>query len=47
MTVLLVLGLGSLAPKMADAIDEKTDWSSLKQKGISFVSVAIGIYWVS
>ncbi|HPS91181.1 MAG TPA: hypothetical protein PKV33_03405 [Methanothrix sp.] len=47
MTVLLVLGLGVLAPKMADAIDEKTDWSSLKQKGISFVAVAIGIYCVS
>jgi len=47
MTVLLVLGLGVLAPKMADAIDEKTDWSSLKQKGISFVAVAIGIYCVN
>lgn len=47
MTVLLVLGLGVLAPKMADAIDEKTDWSSLKQKGISFIAVAIGIYCVS
>ena len=47
MTVLLVLGLGVLAPKMADAIDEKTDWSSLKQKGFSFVAVAIGIYCIS
>ena len=47
MTVLLVLGLGALAPKMASAIDEKTDWCSLKQKGISFFVVAIGIYCVS
>jgi hypothetical protein len=47
MTVLLILGLSVLAPKMASAIDEKTDWCSLKQKGISFIAVAIGIYCVS
>ncbi|MDD1750025.1 MAG: DMT family transporter [Methanothrix sp.] len=47
MTVLLILGLGILAPKLAKAMNEKTDWSSLKQKGISFVAVAIGIYFVS
>ena len=36
MTVLLILGLGILTPKLARVMNEKTDWSSLKQKGISF-----------
>jgi len=47
MTMLLILGLGVLVPKLAKVMNEKTDWSSLKQKGISFVIVAIGIYFVS
>lgn len=47
MTVLLIMGLGILTPKLANAMNEKTDWSSLKQKGISFVAVAIGIYFVN
>ena len=47
MTVLIILGLGVLTPKLAIVINEKTDWSSLKQKGISFLVVAIGIYFVS
>lgn len=47
MTVLIILSLGVLAPKLANVIDEKTDWCSLKQKGISFIVVAIGIYCVS
>lgn len=47
MTVLLILGLGVLMPKLAIVMNEKTDWSSLKQKGISFGMVAIGIYFVS
>jgi len=47
MTVLLVLVLGILTPKLAKTMNEKTDWSSLKQKGISFIVVAIGIYFVS
>lgn len=47
MTVLLILGLGILMPKLAKAMNEKTDWSSLKQKGISFMVVAIGIYFIS
>jgi drug/metabolite transporter (DMT)-like permease len=46
-TLLLILGLGVLMPKLAKVMDEKTDWCSLKQKGISFVVVAIGIYCVS
>jgi hypothetical protein len=47
MTVLLILGLGILMPKLAKAMNEKTDWSSLKQKGISFMVVAIGIYFIA
>jgi drug/metabolite transporter (DMT)-like permease len=47
MTVLIILGLGVLTPKLANVINEKTDWCSLKQKGISFLVVAIGIYFVS
>lgn len=47
MTVLIIVGLGILTPKLANVIDEKTDWCSLKQKGISFLTVAIGIYCVS
>jgi drug/metabolite transporter (DMT)-like permease len=47
MTVLLILVLGVLMPKLAKVMNEKTDWCSLKQKGISFVVVAIGIYFMS
>jgi drug/metabolite transporter (DMT)-like permease len=46
-TVLLILMLGTLMPKLAKATQEKTDWNSLKQKSISFIAVAIGIYFVS
>jgi drug/metabolite transporter (DMT)-like permease len=46
-TLLLILGLGVLMPKLAKVMNEKTDWCSLKQKGISFVVVAVGIYCVS
>jgi len=46
-TVLIILGLGVLTPRLANVINEKTDWCSLKQKGISFLVVAIGIYCVS
>jgi hypothetical protein len=47
MTVLIILSLGVLTPKLANVINEKTDWCSLKQKGFSFLVVAIGIYCVS
>ncbi len=47
MTVIIILGLGVLMPKLAKVMNEKTDWCSLKQKGISFLIVAIGIYFVS
>ncbi len=47
MTVIIILGLGVFTPKLANMINERTDWCSLKQKGISFLVVAIGIYCVS
>ena len=47
MTVMLILVLGILMPKMAKATNEKTDWGSLKKKCLSFLIVAIGIYFVS
>jgi len=46
-TVLLILVLGVFMPKIAKLMNEKTDWSSLKQKGVSFVVVVIGIYLVN
>jgi len=46
-TVLIILVLGVFIPKLSNVMDEKTDWCSLKQKGISFVAVTIGIYFVS
>ncbi|MDQ1262588.1 MAG: EamA-like transporter family protein [Euryarchaeota archaeon] len=46
MTVLIILGLGVLMPKLAKVMNEKTDWCSLKQKGISFLAMVIGIYFV-
>jgi uncharacterized membrane protein len=47
MTLLIILGLGVFTPKLANVINEKTDWCSLKQKGFSFIAVAIGIYYVN
>jgi drug/metabolite transporter (DMT)-like permease len=47
MTVLLILVLGVLAPKLAKEMNERTDRRSLLQKGISFMVVLIGIYFVS
>jgi len=47
LTILLILGLGVITPNLAKSLNESTDWSSLKQKGISFLVVAIGIYFVS
>ena len=47
LTVLLILGLGGLAPKLAKEMNESTDRRSLLQKGISFMVVIIGIYFVS
>lgn len=47
LTVLLILGLGIITPKLAKSLNESTDWNSLKQKGISFLAVALGIYFVS
>jgi drug/metabolite transporter (DMT)-like permease len=47
LTVLLILGLGVLAPKLAKEMNERTDRRSLMQKGISFMVVMMGIYFVS
>lgn len=47
LTVLLILGLGLIMPKLARSLNESTDYESLKQKGISFLVVVIGIYFVS
>ena len=47
LTVLLILGLGVLAPKLAKEMNERTDRRALVQKGISFLVVMIGIYFVS
>ncbi len=47
LTVLFILGLGVLAPKLAKEMNERTDRRALVQKGISFLVVMIGIYFVS
>jgi drug/metabolite transporter (DMT)-like permease len=47
LTVLLILGMGVLAPKLAKEMNERTDRRALVQKGISFLVVMIGIYFVS
>jgi drug/metabolite transporter (DMT)-like permease len=47
LTVLLILGLGVLAPKLAKEMNERTDRRALVQKGISFLVVMMGIYFVS
>jgi drug/metabolite transporter (DMT)-like permease len=47
LTVLLILGMGVLAPKLAKEMNERTDRRALMQKGISFLVVMIGIYFVS
>ncbi len=47
LTVLLILALGALAPKLAKEMNESTDRRSLIQKGFSFMVVLVGIYFVS
>jgi drug/metabolite transporter (DMT)-like permease len=47
LTVLLILVMGVLAPKLAKEMNERTDRRALMQKGISFLVVMIGIYFVS
>jgi len=47
LTILLILGLGIITPNLTKSLNESTDRSSLKQKGISFLVVAIGIYFIS
>lgn len=47
LTVILIMILGAMAPKLARRLDEKTDRESLAQKGVAFLVVLIGIYFVS
>lgn len=47
LTVLIILGLGVLAPRIVKEMDERTDRRSLMHKGVSFMVVMIGIYFVS
>lgn len=47
LTVILILVLGALAPKLAEELNERTDRDSLMQKGAAFMVVLVGIYFVS
>lgn len=47
LTVILIMALGALAPKLAEELNERTDRESLAQKGIAFMVVLVGIYFVS
>jgi len=47
LTVLLILALGSFAPRLASEIKERTDRNALIQKSFSFLVVLTGIYLVS
>ncbi len=47
LTVLLILGLGLLMPKLAREMNESTDRRALVQKSLSFIIVLVGIYFVS
>ena len=46
LTVILIMTLGVLAPKLARGLNERTDRESLAQKGVAFLVVLIGIYFV-
>lgn len=47
LTVILIMVLGALAPKLAEALNERIDRESLMQKGLSFMVMLVGIYFVS
>lgn len=47
LTVILIMVLGALVPKLAEEVNERTDRESLAQKGIAFMVVLVGIYFVS
>jgi len=47
LTVMLIMILGALAPKLAGELNERTDRESLTQKGVAFMVVLVGIYFVS
>ena len=45
--VMLIMILGALAPRLAKELNERTDRSSLMQKGAAFMMVIVGVYFVS
>ena len=47
LTVMLIMILGALAPRLAKELNERTDRSSLMQKGAAFMIVIVGVYFVS
>ena len=47
LTVMLIMVLGALAPKLAGELNERTDRESLAQKGVAFMIVLVGIYFVN
>lgn len=47
LTVILILALGIIMPKLAKEMDERTDRRALMQKSLSFMIVLLGIYFVS
>ncbi|HQE72260.1 MAG TPA: hypothetical protein PLO30_07040, partial [Methanothrix soehngenii] len=47
LTVMLIMILGALAPRLAKELNERTDRSSLMHKGAAFMMVIVGVYFVS
>ncbi|VVB68863.1 EamA-like transporter family protein [uncultured archaeon] len=47
MTVILIIALGIITPKLAEEMKERTDRRALIQKSLSFMIVLLGIYFVS
>ncbi len=47
LTVILIIALGIITPKLAEEMEERTDRRALIQKSLSFMIVLLGIYFVS
>ena len=47
LTVILIIVLGFIMPKLAEEMKERTDHRALIQKSLSFMIVLLGIYFVS
>lgn len=47
LTVLMVLLIGALSPRLSEALSEMTDRRSLAQKAFCFMIMVLGIYFVS